>query len=95
MVVLQQELVSYHLQPHSYGHLHLPIQNTTEKQVSNFRFSSLSTFLPPYYPLLLTINALQPLLVLATRAPSVVAMGTWYCTPSSRRGPATPTGKGM
>jgi len=43
----------------------------------------------------LTLKALQPLLVLATRQPSVVAMGTMYCRPSSSRGPATPTGTGM
>jgi hypothetical protein len=36
--------------------------------------------------------ALQPLFVLATRQPSVVAIGTCNSNPSSRRGPATPIG---
>ena len=36
--------------------------------------------------------ALQPRLVLATRQPSVVAMGTEYSNPSSNKGPAIPTG---
>lgn len=44
---------------------------------------------------LLTPIALQPLLVLATRQPSVVAIGTWNSFPSKHRGPATPTGMGM
>lgn len=44
---------------------------------------------------LLTPIALQPLLVLATRQPSVVAIGTWNSFPSKHRGPATPTGIGM
>lgn len=43
----------------------------------------------------LTKMALHPLFVLATRQPSVVAMGTWNCFPSNSRGPATPTGTGM
>ena len=43
----------------------------------------------------LTIKALHPLLVLATRQPSVVAIGMWYSFPFKRRGPATPTGNGM
>ncbi len=43
----------------------------------------------------LTIRALHPLLVDATRHPSVVAIGTWYFVPSIRSGPATPTGTGM
>ena len=44
---------------------------------------------------MLTLNALHPLLVLATRHPSVVAMGTIYSSPSRTRGPATPTGTGI
>lgn len=43
----------------------------------------------------LTSRALHPLLVDATRHPSVVAIGTWYLLPSSSSGPATPTGTGM
>ena len=43
----------------------------------------------------LTIKAPHPLLVLATRQPSVVAIGMWYSFPFKRRGPATPTGNGM
>lgn len=43
----------------------------------------------------LTLIALQPLFVLATRQPSVVAIGTWYSFPSRHRGPATPTGMGI
>lgn len=43
----------------------------------------------------LTPIALQPRLVLATRQPSVVAIGTWYSFPSRQRGPATPTGMGI
>ena len=49
----------------------------------------------PLGTVILTERALQPLLVLATRQPSVVAIGTWYICPSSSRGPATPTGMGM
>ncbi len=45
--------------------------------------------------ILLTAIARQPLFVLATRQPSVVAMGTWNCFSSNNRGPATPTGTGM
>ncbi|KAH3659985.1 hypothetical protein OGAPHI_007190 [Ogataea philodendri] len=39
--------------------------------------------------------ALQPLMVDATRHPSVVAIGMWYGTLSMIIGPATPTGNGM
>lgn len=47
------------------------------------------------YKCQLTPIALQPLLVLATRQPSVVAIGTWNSFPSKHRGPATPTGMGI
>ena len=43
----------------------------------------------------LTIKALHPLLVLATRQPSVVAIEMWYSFTFKRRGSATPTGNGM
>lgn len=47
------------------------------------------------YKCQLTPIALQPLLVLATRQPSVVAIGTWNSFPSKHSGPATPTGMGI
>lgn len=47
------------------------------------------------YKCQLTPIALQPLLVLATRQPSVVAIGTWNSFSSRHRGPATPTGMGI
>lgn len=42
----------------------------------------------------LTLTARHPRLVLATKHPSVVAMGTWNSFPSNSSGPATPTGTG-
>ncbi|KAH3670242.1 hypothetical protein OGATHE_003055 [Ogataea polymorpha] len=41
------------------------------------------------------LMALQPLIVEATKHPSVVAIGMWYGTPSIIMGPATPTGIGI
>lgn len=42
----------------------------------------------------LTESALHPRFVLATKHPSVVAMGTYNISPSNNNGPATPTGIG-
>lgn len=44
---------------------------------------------------ILTHIALHPLFVLATRHPSVVAIGTWNSLLSKNSGPATPTGIGI
>ena len=43
----------------------------------------------------LTLRALHPLLVLAIKQPSVVAIGTIYFLPSNNKGPADPIGTGI